>query len=118
MRMMAPVAPHMAEELWALHGKPYTVHHQPWPEVDEAATVEDEITLVVQVNGKLRDKITVPVGISKEEAEKIALASETVQKFMEGKTPSKVIVVAGEIGQYRDLVGSVGRQELGSMRPE
>ena len=65
------------------------VHHQPWPEVDEDATVEDSITLVVQVNGKLRDKITVPVGISKADAEKTALASETVQKFLEGKPPAE-----------------------------
>jgi leucyl-tRNA synthetase len=97
LRMMAPIAPHMAEELWAMHGKPYSVHHQPWPDVDADATKEDEVSLIVQVNGKLRDKITVPVGISKEEAEKIALASETVQKFMEGKPVRKVIVVEGKL---------------------
>lgn len=96
-RMMAPVAPHLAEELWARHGQQYTVHHQPWPEVDESATVEDAVTLVVQINGKLRDKITVPLGISKKEAEKIALASETVQKFLDGKEPRKVIVVQGKL---------------------
>ncbi|MGD2026545.1 MAG: leucine--tRNA ligase, partial [Anaerolineales bacterium] len=96
-RMMAPVAPHIAEELWARQGKPYSVHQQPWPEVDEAAAKEDEITLIVQVNGKLRDKITVPVGISEEKAEALALASETVQRFMEGKEPRKVIVVQGRL---------------------
>ena len=96
-RMMAPIAPHIAEELWARHGKPYSVHHQPWPVVDEEAAKEDEIDLIVQVNGKLRDKISVPAGISKEEAEKVALASETVQKFLEGKTPRKVIVVQGKL---------------------
>jgi leucyl-tRNA synthetase len=96
-RMMAPVAPHIAEELWARQGKPYSVHQQPWPEVDEAAAKEDEITLIVQVNGKLRDKITVPVGISDEKAEALALASETVQRFMEGKEPRKVIVVQGRL---------------------
>ena len=97
LRLMAPVAPHMAEELWSRHGKPYSIHHQPWPEADEEAAKEDEIELIVQVNGKLRDKIAVPVGISNEEAEKLALASETVQKFMEGKPPRKVIVVPGRL---------------------
>jgi len=97
LRMMAPIAPHMAEELWARHGKPYSVHQQPWPQVDEEAAKEDEIDLIVQVNGKLRDKISVPAGISKEEAEQVALASETIQKFLEGKTPRKVIVVQGRL---------------------
>jgi leucyl-tRNA synthetase len=97
LRMMAPIAPHIAEELWARLGKPYSVHQQPWPEVDEAATKEEVITLVVQINGKLRDKITVPVGISDEEAKAKALASETVQKFMGGKEPRKVIVVQGRL---------------------
>jgi leucyl-tRNA synthetase len=97
LRMMAPIAPHMAEELWANLGKPYSIHHQPWPEVDAEAAREEEISLIVQVNGKLRDKITVPVGIDNEEAERIALASETVQRFLEGKTPRKVIVVKGKL---------------------
>ena len=97
LRMLAPIAPHLAEELWARLGNPYSVHQQPWPEVDAEAAKEDEISLIVQVNGKLRDKITVPVGISDEEAQKIALASETVQRFMEGKTPRKVIVVQGKL---------------------
>jgi len=97
LRMMAPIAPHIAEELWARHGKPYSIHQQPWPVVDEEAAREDEIDLIVQVNGKLRDKISVPAGISKEEAEKVALASETVQKFLEGKIPRKIIVVEGKL---------------------
>jgi leucyl-tRNA synthetase len=97
LRMMAPVTPHIAEELWERHGKPYSIHQQSWPEVDEAAAKEEEIELVVQVNGKLRDKITVAVGISDEEARKLALASETVQKFMEGKEPKKVIVIQGRL---------------------
>jgi leucyl-tRNA synthetase len=95
--MMAPIAPHIAEELWARSGKPYSVHQQLWPELDEAATKEEVITLVVQINGKLRDKITVPVGISDEEAKAKALASETIQKFMGGKEPRKVIVVQGRL---------------------
>jgi leucyl-tRNA synthetase len=97
LRLMAPVTPHIAEELWQLSGKPYSVHTQAWPEADAAAAKEDEVTLVVQVNGKLRDRITVPVGISDAEAEKKALASEAVRKQLDGKKPKQVIVVRGKL---------------------
>ncbi|MCP4424201.1 MAG: class I tRNA ligase family protein, partial [Chloroflexi bacterium] len=98
LRMMAPVTPHMAEELWTeTLGKPYSIHTQPWPKVDEAAAKEDEITLIVQVNGKLRDRITVPAGISKDDAEAAALGSEVITRFLGGKTPRKVIVVPGRL---------------------
>ena len=98
LRMMAPVTPHVAEELWTQYlGKPYSVHTQGWPEVDEEATKEDEITLVVQVNGKVRDRITVPAGISQEQARETALASESVQKYLDGSAPRKVIVVPGKL---------------------
>lgn len=98
LRMMAPVTPHIAEELWVeVYGNPYSIHNQPWPEVDEAATKVDEVTLIVQVNGKLRDKITVPVDVSEEEAKQTALASEAAQRFMDGKEPRKVIYVPGRL---------------------
>lgn len=97
LRLMAPVTPHVAEELWARSGKPYSVHKQSWPVVDEAAAREDEITLVVQINGKLKDRITVPAGISDEEAKTQALASEAVAKALEGKTPRQVIIVKGKL---------------------
>ena len=61
-RMMAPVTPHIAEELWAFLGKPYSIHQQSWPEADLAAAAEELITLIVQVDGKLRDRIMVPAG--------------------------------------------------------
>jgi leucyl-tRNA synthetase len=93
LRMMAPVTPHIAEELWAYLGKPYSIHLQRWPKVDLAAAAEELITLIVQVNGKLRDRIMVPVDIGEEEAKKLALESEAVKKFLEGKPPRKVIVV-------------------------
>jgi len=91
--MMAPVAPHISEELWTnyLH-KPYSVHQQKWPQVDDAATKEDVIEIPVQVNGKVRDRITVPAEASEDEIKSAALASEIVQKFLEGKEPRKVIV--------------------------
>jgi len=97
LRMMAPITPHIAEELWAFLGKPYSIHTQSWPKVDEAATVEEQVTLVVQVNGKVRDRITVPVTIGEADAKSAALASPAVQKFLGGKPPKKVIVVRGKL---------------------
>jgi leucyl-tRNA synthetase len=93
LRMLAPVAPHIAEELWSNYlGKPYSVHQQQWPTVDEAAAREDSIELPVQINGKVRDRITVPAEANEEQIRSAALASEAVQKYLEGKEPKKVIV--------------------------
>jgi leucyl-tRNA synthetase len=97
LKMMAPVTPHITEELWVWLGKPYSVHQQSWPSVDVEAAAEDLITLVVQVNGKLRDRITVPADISAADAEARAMASENVQKFLGGKPPRNVIVVPGRL---------------------
>ena len=97
LRMMAPVTPHISEELWAYLGKPYSIHEQPWPEIDEEAAKEDMITLVIQVNGKVRDRIVVPVGISEDEARAAALASEPVRKHLGDKPPHKVILVPGRL---------------------
>ena len=97
LRMMAPVTPHIAEELWARTGKPYSIHTQPWPSVDEAATAEEEITLVVQVNGKVRDRITVPANVDDETAKATAMASEAVLRYLDGKSPRKVILVPGKL---------------------
>jgi leucyl-tRNA synthetase len=97
LRMMAPVCPHIAEEIWEKTGHNYSIHNQNWPEVDQAATREEEITLIVQVNGKLRDRLTVPVDITEEKAKTLALESETVQNFIEGKQPKKIIYVPGRL---------------------
>jgi len=97
LRMMAPVTPHIAEELWAYLGKPYSVHNQSWPQVDEAAVTEEQVILVVQVNGKVRDRITVPAEITEDAAKEAALASPAVQKFLGDKPPRKVIVVPGKL---------------------
>ena len=97
LRMMAPVTPHVAEELWAQLGKPYSVHTQQWPAVDEAAAKEDSIELPVQINGKVRDRIIVAAEASEEEVKAAALASEVVQKYLEGKEPRKVIVAKGKL---------------------
>ena len=90
---LAPVAPHISEEIWHLLGKPYSIHVQSWPEFDAEAAREEEIVLVVQVNGKLRDRITVPADISEENAKRVALASENVKRFVGDKQPRQVIVV-------------------------
>ena len=97
LRMLAPVAPHIAEELWAELGKPYSVHTQPWPAVDEAAAAEDMVTLVIQVNGKLRDRIEVPITTGEDEVKALALASPSVKKHLGDQAPRKVIVVAGKL---------------------
>lgn len=93
LRMLAPVCPHIAEELWSGLGKSYSIHTQSWPKVDEAATREDEITIPVQVNGKLRDRLVFPADASEEEIRSAVLASAVIRKYLEGKTPKKVIVV-------------------------
>lgn len=97
LRMMAPVTPHLAEELWASQGKPYSVHDQPWPQVDEEAVAVEHFTLVVQVNGKVRDRLTVPVGISEADAKSAAEASEGAKKYLTGEQPRKVIFVPGKL---------------------
>ena len=97
LKMMAPVAPHITEELWTQLGKPYSIHQQAWPTVDEAATKEDSIEIPVQINGKLRDKVVVPAEAGEDEIRAAALASETVQKYLEGKEPRKVIVAKGKL---------------------
>ncbi len=92
-RMMAPVTPHIAEELWSFIGKPYSVHQQSWPKIDVEAAAEDLIVLIVQVNGKLRDRIMVPVDVTEEAAKSAAMESDVIKKFLEGRLPKKVIVV-------------------------
>jgi leucyl-tRNA synthetase len=93
LKMLAPVAPHIAEELWTNQlDKPYSVHQQFWPKVDEAAAKDDSIEIPIQVNGKVRDKIVVPAEATEDEIKAAALASEVIQKYLEGKEPRKVIV--------------------------
>jgi leucyl-tRNA synthetase len=95
--LIAPATPHLAEELWTGMGKPYSVHNQPWPKYDPALVKEDQITLVVQVNGKVRDKIDAPASITEEEAREMALSSDKIQGHLEGKTPVKVIYVPAKL---------------------
>jgi len=97
LKMLAPVAPHISEELWERLGKPYSIHLQAWPEVDESATVQEEMTLAVQVNGKVRDHITLPVDAAEAEVKARATSSEAVKKFLDGKEPRQVIYVPGRL---------------------
>ena len=95
--MLSPFAPHIADELWAASGREGYAFLENWPEYIEELTKESKINLVVQVNGKLRDTILADVNIPKEELEKIALASEKAQKFLEGKEIVKVVVVPNKL---------------------
>lgn len=95
--MLAPVSPHITEELWSRLGKPYSIHTQPWPKVDEEAARDVEITLVVQINGKVRDRIQLPAGVSEVEAKERTLASAVVQKYLEGKNLRQIIYVPDKL---------------------
>jgi leucyl-tRNA synthetase len=95
--MLAPFAPHIAEELWQRLGQAKSLAWEPWPNVNPALLKDDTVELPVQVNGKLRGKVVLPVGAPASEAERLALADEKVQAFLEGKAPKKVIVVPGKM---------------------
>ena len=95
--MLAPIAPHMTEELWEMNGHPYSIHQQEFPSWDDDLAAEDVITLVLQVNGKVRDKIEVAAGIEESEAQALALASPKIQGFVEGKSVVKSVYVPGRL---------------------
>ncbi len=96
-QLLAPIAPHMGEELWSILGNDGGISYAPWPTYDEAALVEDEVEVVFQVNGKVRAKSNVPRDLGKDKLEKVALANETVQEYIEGKTVRKVIAVPNKL---------------------
>ncbi|EPB2977696.1 leucine--tRNA ligase [Enterococcus faecalis] len=96
-QLLAPIAPHISEELWQILGNEESLTYVPWPTYDEAALVEDEVEVVFQVNGKLRGKQNVARGLSKEELEQIAMNHEAVKEFIEGKTVRKVIAVPDKL---------------------
>ncbi len=97
LKLLAPVAPHISEELWERTGHAYSIHLQSWPKVDEAAAAQDEIILVVQVNGKVRDRVTVAADVTEDEAKAAALGSSLIQKVLEGRPPRQVIYVKGRL---------------------
>ncbi len=95
--LLAPMAPHVTEELWARRGGPYSIHQQPWPAWDEAIAREEVVTLVVQVNGKVRDRIELPADVTEADARAAALASPAISERLDGKSPRKVIYVPGRL---------------------
>ncbi len=96
-KMIAPFAPHLGEELWNLTGHNQTITYEAWPIFEEAKTINQEVTVVVQINGKVRDKLQVNVDTPKEELEKLALSSSKVQNYLNGQTPKKVIVILNKL---------------------
>lgn len=95
--MLAPVAPFMAEELWALKGRPYSIHQQPWPRADRLLAAEEEITLVFQVNGKVRGRLSLPADLTEAQAREAALSQESVRRHLNGKIPKRLIYVPGKL---------------------
>ena len=95
--LLAPFVPHITEELWHELGETESVHTMNWPTYEESALKVDEVEVVLQVNGKVRDKLTVSVNITKEELETLAKESSRVQEFTEGKQIVKVIYVPGKL---------------------
>ncbi|SDH64357.1 leucyl-tRNA synthetase [Alteribacillus persepolensis] len=96
-KLLSPVAPHIAEEIWELLGQEETIAYASWPEYDESMLVEDEIEIVLQVNGKVRAKAVVPKDAEKEQMEAIAKENEKVQEEIDGKTVRKIIAVPGKL---------------------
>jgi leucyl-tRNA synthetase len=95
--LIAPFAPHLAEELWEQLGQPYSVHQQPWPEWDADAITQETITLVIQINGKVRDRISAPADIDQATARARALQSEAVQRHLGGRAARRFVFVPGKL---------------------
>ncbi len=95
--LLAPFAPHIAEELWQRLGHQESLAYQPWPKYEEELAKEKQIELPVQINGKVRDRILVPADADEEQVKARALASEKVVAALAGKSPKKVIVVKGKM---------------------
>jgi leucyl-tRNA synthetase len=95
--LLSPTAPHLAEELWQRTGHDYSIHNQCWPKWDEALAQDEQITLVVQVNGKLRDRIMVPASVTTDEQPALALASERMKTYLADKKVIKTISVPGTV---------------------
>ena len=91
--LLAPFAPHVTEELWEMMGKHSSVHEQAWPTYDPAAVVKDEIEIVIQINGKVREKINVSSSLSKEELQNAALSNERISSMISGKEIVKCIAI-------------------------
>jgi len=100
LKLLNPVAPHITEEMWELNGLGDPIHHQPWPQWDEAALVKSEVEIAVQVAGKVRGRIMVSADMTKEQAEAELPNHPDVQKILAGKTVMKVIFVPGRLVNF------------------
>ena len=100
LRVLYPIVPHITQYLWQhlqLEQEIAPLLDAPWPKVDESALIQDELTLMLQVNGKLKGEFVVPASASKDEMEVLALQSEAAQRVLQGQVPKKVIVVPGRL---------------------
>ena len=95
--LLNPVAPHMTEELWLTYGNGELLSLHPWPKYDEGKTVDDEIEIVVQINGKIKDKLMIPAGLDKDGTQEAAMNTEKIKGLIEGKNVVKVIAVPGKL---------------------
>ncbi|MCK5589778.1 MAG: class I tRNA ligase family protein, partial [Dehalococcoidales bacterium] len=95
--LLAPTAPHIAEELWVRSSHSYSIHNQSWPKFDKELAKETEITLPIQVNGKLRDKLVVPASITEAEAKELVLNRERVKAYINGKKIDRIIYIPGRV---------------------
>ena len=95
--LLAPTAPHLTEELWARTGRPYSIHSRSWPKFIEDLVKEEEITLVIQINGKVRDKLVVPATINEDEAKELALGRGRVKAYINGRELAKIIYVPNRV---------------------
>jgi leucyl-tRNA synthetase len=92
LKMLAPMAPYITEELWHRLGHSTTIHKEIWPEFDAQLAADQEVTMVVQVNGRVRDTVSVSPDISEDDMRELALTSAKVRAFLDGEEPSKIIV--------------------------
>ena len=95
--LLAPMTPHIAEELWASMGESYSIHQQGWPSYDATLARAELVTLVLQVDGKVRDRIQVPSGLTDAKAKEMALDNEKVRRFMDGRQVADIVVVPGRL---------------------
>jgi leucyl-tRNA synthetase len=95
--LLAPAAPHLAEELWKVTGHDYSIHEQTWPEYDAALSAAEEFELVVQVNGKVRDRFMLPVGVDEDHVRQTVLSRPKIVALLDGRQPRKVIYIPGKI---------------------
>jgi leucyl-tRNA synthetase len=96
-KLLAPFAPHFAEEQWELLQKDFSIFNESWPKFDPSALVKDEVEIAIQVSGKIRARMNIPTTLTEDEIKEAALNNETIQQFINGKTIMKVIVVKGRL---------------------